>query len=691
MLPKKEFTSFDTAAVVKELKGAVVNSRVNNIYQLGPKTLLLKLRKADEPLIRLALEAGRRLHLTSYALEKPLLPPAFCMALRKYLRAGWLADVEQYEFERIVTFYFRTKSGMIRLILELFGEGNLILVNDNGKILQALAYKRMRDRNIVRNEIFQFPPSSGKNPFKVNKEELAGALVKLGDVEVVRGLTRFLSIGGVYAEEILLKANVEKSRHCNALSDSEVNAIFRSLQSLLLLIAEGKLEPCVILDEDGGFVDVVPFKLKRYEASESQPYGSFNEALDEFYSRITAVEKVTTGIKADELKREVERLGRIVAEQEKIIEDAQSRAEYYKRVGDTVYSHANELQGVLNKFLKAKEEGKDWNSVVREVSIEKKAGLKPSAFFESFDSKNFAVNVSLEGLRFSLNLHKTLFENATGFYEQSKRFKQKMAGARAALEETSKKLAEAEAKMKEATALERTKPAEAIEALTKQRVKRKDWFEKFRWFTSSDGFLVVAGKDAVSNEVLIKKYTEPHDIVFHTDITGAPFVVIKTQGKQPSEPCLREAGEFAAAFSRGWRENFGTADVYWIKPEQLSKSGPSGEYVPRGAFFVRGKRNWMRNVPLKVAIGVVEEENGSIKFVGGPAENVKTKTRIHVTIAPGEREGKTLLREVLKNLAAGIPKPLREKVQKASIETIREFIPYAKGRIIENRALKVSS
>jgi glutamine cyclotransferase len=69
------------------------------------------------------MEAGRRLHLTNYELEKPHAPPAFCMALRKYLRGAWLINVEQYEFERIVTFYFKTKTGMLRLILELFGEG----------------------------------------------------------------------------------------------------------------------------------------------------------------------------------------------------------------------------------------------------------------------------------------------------------------------------------------------------------------------------------------------------------------------------------------------------------------------------------------------------------------------------------------------------------------------------------------
>jgi len=183
--------------------------------------------------------------------------------------------------------------------------------------------------------------------------------------------------------------------------------------------------------------------------------------------------------------------------------------------------------------------------------------------------------------------------------------------------------------------------------------------------------------------VLVKKYAAADDAVFHADVAGAPFVVVKTEGKAPSEQALREAGEFAAAFSRAWREGAGSADVYWVKPNQLSKSGPSGEYVPHGAFAVSGKRNWMRNVPLRLAIGVVEE-NGKVRFVGGPLDAVKAKTKAYVTIVPGDLAGKELLKQVLQALMAKLSKEQREKVGKASIEQIREFVPYTKGALVKD-------
>jgi hypothetical protein len=124
-------------------------------------------------------------------------------------------------------------------------------------------------------------------------------------------------------------------------------------------------------------------------------------------------------------------------------------------------------------------------------------------------------------------------------------------------------------------------------------------------------------------------------------------------------------------------------DVYWVKPDQLSKGGLSGEYVSRGGFVVRGKRNWMRGASLETAIGVVLEDNGEIEFVGGPVQSVEAKTNVYVVIVPGDLKGKEVFKHVLAALAGKIPKELREKVLKVSVEEIREFIPYSKGRVLE--------
>jgi predicted ribosome quality control (RQC) complex YloA/Tae2 family protein len=335
----------------------------------------------------------------------------------------------------------------------------------------------------------------------------------------------------------------------------------------------------------------------------------------------------------------------------------------------------------VETLLKENIEGKDWNTLIAEALAAKKTGNSPQVFIESFDARNLALNLYIDNLQFSINLRRSLFDNASEYYERGKKAKQKSVGAIVALGDSRKRLAQIEKELLEAEELKNLKPAEIMEALSKRKVKSKEWYEKFRWFTSSDGFLVVAGKDTVSNEVLIKKYTKQEDIVFHAEISGAPFVVVKSEGKPVSEQTLREAGEFAASFSRAWRENAGSADVYWVKLDQLTKSGPSGEFVPHGAFAVVGKRNWMRNVPLRTAVGITVNEETS--FVGGPVDAVKAKTKTYVVMVPGDLTGKELLKQILRFLMLKLPKEHREKAGKTSIEQIREFVPYTKGAITE--------
>jgi predicted ribosome quality control (RQC) complex YloA/Tae2 family protein len=678
---KKEFSSFDIAAAVKELQGIVADSRVNNIHQLDEKTVIFKLHKTDLPPIRLVLEAGRRLHATSYAEENPAEPPAFCMMLRKHLRGAWVAGIDQHEFERIVTVSFRTKTGLLKLVVELFGEGNIILTNEENIIIQALAFKKMRDRDIIPNVALALPPSSGKNPFKTTQVELEEALKNAGETEVVRAIARFLGVGGVYAEEILLRTNLDKTKHCNVLTSGEVAAIFEILGGLLEPFSTGKLDPCIVLGEEDDFVDVVPIRLKRYDGCKLQTYDTFNQALDEFYLRVTVAERAVDHLEVDKTKKEAERLRRMVADQEKSIREDESKAERDKQVGDTIYAHFNELQTFQEQLLKANQKGHDWNTIAATVLAAKKTGKPPAAYVEGFDGKNLALNLAMDNYHFSFNLRDSIFDNANRYYEHGKKAKEKAQGAQSALLDSKRKLARAERELLEAEQLKSLKPAQIMEALSKRKeeMANKEWYEKFRWYISSDGFLVVAGKDTVSNEVLIKKHTVQEDVIFHAEITGSPFVVIKAEGREISEQALREAAEFAASFSRAWRENLGTADVYWVKVDQLSKSGPSGESVPHGAFFVVGKRNWYRNTPLRVAVGVTVSEETC--FVGGAVDAVKAKTKAYLIIVPGDSTGKELLKQTLKALMQKLPKEQREKAGKTSIEQIREFVPYTKGTL----------
>jgi len=666
---KAEMTSFDIAALVYELNQVIKDARIENIYQLNSITLLFRLHRPSQPTLQLLLEAGKRAHLTSYVLSKPLKPPSFCMALRKHLRNGRISDVQQHEFERVITIKVDTREGTFSLITELFGDGNIILVSPQGMILYALTYRRMRDRNILRGESFKHAPPSGKNPFHLNRPDL-DEIKHYGKLEIVRALTKFLSIGGLYAEEILLRAKIDKKAQCEALTKRQIDELFTQTQSLLSKTAAGKFEPSIVVDEKGEFVDVVPFPLKRYADLTLKPYKSFNEASDEYYSKAVTIEKVSKTER--EFARELARLMRTLEDQEKTLEESKRIMEQNKAIGNLLYVHLGELQLLTQRIIDEKNRDKTWEKISSEIEKEKQARLVPFIYFQSLDSKRRVLNVSVEDTTFSLDLTRSIQANAAGYYERAKKAERKLEGAEKARRETQTKIEELQRHLKEKT--------EEVLGEAKPKRREKAWYEKFRWFRSSDDFLVIGGRDATTNEVLIKKHTEPTDIVFHADIVGAPFVVIKTEGKAPSEQTIYEAAQLAASYSRAWREMLHAIDVYWVHPDQLSKSPPPGQYLEKGAFIIRGKKNHVRNVPLRVAVGMVMKEN-RVEVVGGPPEAIRKQTNLYVEIIPGQQTSSSLAKHIRKLLAEKAPAEWRKQILEISLEEIRGFIPSGKGEI----------
>jgi len=164
--------------------------------------------------------------------------------------------------------------------------------------------------------------------------------------------------------------------------------------------------------------------------------------------------------------------------------------------------------------------------------------------------------------RLVLDLKKSIEENASDYFEKAKRIKKKIKGAEEALQQSLRKLRDLEAK-KEKFDLEEEKK--------KIPERKKEWYEKFRWFKSSDGFLVIGGRDATSNEIVIKKHTDKNDLVLHTDMAGSPFFVIKAEDKEIPTSTIKEAADAVCTFSRTWKLGLQTTDVFYVKPDQVSK------------------------------------------------------------------------------------------------------------------------
>jgi len=257
-------------------------------------------------------------------------------------------------------------------------------------------------------------------------------------------------------------------------------------------------------------------------------------------------------------------------------------------------------------------------------------------------------------MQVEIDLNKSVDENAGVYFDLAKKAKKKIEGAQKAAEESKRKLEELQDKELQFQEEEQKRQA-------KKEIK-KEWYEKFHWFISSEEFLCIGGKDATSNEIIIKKHLDPEDLVFHTELPGSPFFLIKG-GQKCGEATKEETAQATAAYSKSWKAMHTQGDVFYVLPEQVTKEAKSGEYIAKGAFMIYGKRNIMKP-KVEMAIGVVEG-----KTIGGPVEAIKAQTSNYVILIPGKEKKSDLAKKIKFRLKGG------------DLDDIVTFLPAGEGDI----------
>ncbi|GAB6136027.1 ribosome rescue protein RqcH [Thermococcus prieurii] len=646
---KEEMSSVDIRYVVRELKW-LVGSRVDKVYHDGDE-IRIKLR-TKEGRADLILQAGKRFHLTSYVKEAPKQPSSFTMLLRKHLSGGFIDAIEQHQFDRIV----KIRVGDYTLIGELFRRGNIILVDSENRIVAALRYEEYKDRAIKPKAEYRFPPAR-ENPLEVSFERFLELMREEEELELVRALARKLNMGGMYAEEISIRAGFEKTTPVKELSDEDLRKVYEAMMGTF------NDEPrSNIVYKDGNMHDVVPIELRIYEGLEKRYFPTFSEALDEYFGKLT-IEKAKIE-RTKKLENRKKGLLATLRKQEEMLKGFEKAMNENQEIGDLIYANYAMVERLLDEFRKATEK-LGWDEFKKRIEEGKRAGNKVALMVKAIDPKEKAVTIELEGKKVKLYLNKSIGENAELYYEKAKKFRHKYEGALKAYKDTKRKLDEVEKLIEE----------EMKKELNVKRIERrkKKWFEKFRWFVSSEGFLVLAGKDAGTNEVLIKKHMTENDLYCHADVYGAPHVVIK-DGQKAGEKTIFEACQFAVSMSRAWSQGLYGTDAYWAYPNQVTKQAPSGEYLGKGAFMVYGKRNWLRGLPLKLAVGVINYE-GEDYVVCAPVDAIKAHTNRYIVIRPGRLKKGELVKKI-----RGILEKWGYKVRE---EDLNAILPPGGGEIVE--------
>lgn len=645
---KQEMSSVDVAAVVRELRPRLLDAKIGKIYQHSQDEVRIGLHIFKEGRTNLVIEAGRRLHLTKYPGIAPKFPQSFPMLLRKYLSGGRIIDISQYDFDRIIEMHIRRGEDKTILLIELFSKGNIVLLDSEKRIILPLKSLSFKDRKIKGGEPYELPQAQ-LSPVTATLNELK-EMFSRSDSDVVRTMATRMNIGGQYAEELCLRAGIEKSTPASQLQDAApvLNAmkeVFKPLNT-----------PHIVF-ENAKAIDVLPFELSQYKKNEKKYFGTFNEALDEYFSRREEVKKEG----AKELKKEKPALEYRLQKQMQALQKFKEEEGKLVHRGELIYANYQACEGILKAIRDARDKGYSWDEI---KSILKSSDMPEARAVKSINHGKGTIAVSLDKEEVELDVRLSVHQNSQVYYDKAKKMSAKIKGALEAIEET-KNLSEKE------------RPPEPKKKPEKPRQK---WYEQFRWFVSSDGFLVIGGRDAQSNEDIVKRYLEKRDIFFHTHVSGSPAVVIKTEGKEVPETTLLEAAQFTVSYSGVWKSGQASGDCYRVLPEQVSKTPESGEYVPTGAFVIRGKRNYYKDVMLGAALGIIL--NGEKRLIGGPVSAIRNKAKFVIEVEPGEFNQNDLSKKIYRMLTDRFEdKKLIKTI--ASPDKIAMFLPPGGSRVKE--------
>jgi len=720
---KRELTSVDLAALVGEL-GEYEGAAVDKVYLYPEDDLMrFRMRHYDRGRIELLVEVGETKRINVAAVdnvpEAPERPPNFAMMLRNRLQGAQLADVEQFGFDRILELRFEREDENTTVVAELFGDGNLAVLDGNGEVVDSLETVRLKSRTVAPGSQYEFP-SARFDPLDVDEETFV-ARMRDSDSDLVRTLATQLNFGGLYGEELCSRAGVDYNVPIEEATDGQLEALFGAVRRLADRLREGDLDPRVYYEDDGAGdgsgdgddseadsdgppghrVDVTPLPLEEYDHLQGVAFDSFNAALDDFFANAGEDERDESGggRERPDFEAEIEKQKRIIQQQEGAIEDFDEQAERERERAELLYANYDLVDDVLSTVRAARADGHSWDDIADRFEEGSERGIPAAEAVVGVDGSEATVTVDIEGERITLDADTGVEKNADRLYTEAKRIEGKKEGAQQAIEQTREELEAVKQRREEweradgddAEAADEDEDDEDVDWLTEESIpvrQHDEWYEEFRWFHTSDGFLVIGGRDADQNEALVQKYLDPGDRFFHTQARGGPATILKATG--PSEPAdedieipdgsKQEAAQFAVSYSSVWKDGRFAGDVYEVGSDQVSKTPESGEFLEKGGFAIRGDRTYHDDTPVGVAVGITCE--GETQVIGGPPSAIEPRAATSIAVEPGRYAqndaAKRLYREFKGRFA---DETFVRKV--ASPDRIQEFLPPGGSRMVD--------
>ena len=625
--------------LVTEINKRTAGYYVSNIYGVRRDSLLFKLHHPEKPDI-LLMFSTLGLWITSVKIEQ-LEENRLVKRLRNDLLRSKISEVKQVGAERIAYLTFSGINNELILVGEFFADGNIILCDKEMKILALLHSIEVRHRTLRVGLHYEPPPQSGLNIFNLTSKDFPD--ISSVSTPAVRWIGRTLGLPSKYAEEIVYRANVDPQVSVSSLSNKDMENILAATKNLVENIVEGKHEPMIIRNPTGS--DISPIVLGHIDESKCTKISSFMEGLDMLFKENLLEGK---SLQTNTVNQKIEELEHKLEEQTKAILIVKRRASTISEVARSILELVSKGtrtidDPIISEMLQSKN-----SSLVKEKGV---------------------LLVNIDGEKIQINPDSSIQTIASVLFNESKR----QLKAIESIESMKKKTEKSLENFRKQADIARDSVVFTVQ-------KKREWYERYRWFFTSDGLLAIGGRDASSNSSVIRKHLEKNDKVFHAEIYGSPFFILKNSSESSTVSIL-ETAQATVCFSRAWREGLFGLNSYWVSPEQVKMAAPSGQYMAKGSFIIEGQKKFVKVSSLRLGIGLMEKEE-NFSLMCGPPEAIKKNCTYYVIIEPSGFE----MAEIAKKIKLEFLK-FKEKeeiVKTISLDDFIRVLPAGESHVVES-------
>jgi predicted ribosome quality control (RQC) complex YloA/Tae2 family protein len=655
-----ELSSMELRYLVNEIRSRVIGTSsgyyVSSINAITNNSLFLRLHHPMEEDIMLVLST-RGIWITKLRFKPVEDDNSIERSAQKELERAKLELIEQVGGERIVSLKFRHPDGKVRIVVgEFFGDGNLIICNENMQIIAILNPIRVRHRTLSVGMRYVYPPARGVDVFNITLDQMLSLRDGTRNLDVLRWIGRNISMPKKFVEEVINRTGIPVYKNAGQLSDYEVSKIYDTVKGIVNEVSTGgkNHEPVVVMINDKPqealpiiTQEAAAVVAKMMKENNIKRVSSYMDAIDEVLS--SEIMDIGRSSRTIELDRQIALLEHDLEEQSKAKE--------------TVLQKAAAIRKLAGELMVLSYHGSDRIADVL------------AANSASFVTEKGITYIEVAGEQ--VRMQQSLAKASSMLFARAK----DMERGNASIEDARAKIFTQIEKLRSETAAIHKRVS------VKEQIS-KEWYERYRWFITTDGLLVIGGRDASSNSALIRKHLTEQDIVFHAEVHGSPFFIIKNAAplvetkERMIDLSLYQVAQATISFSRAWKDGLSSADAYWVMSQQVKKGAPTGQFLPKGSFVIEGKRNYLKGVELRLAIGVMRLNNRET-LLCGPEDAIKKSSIFYAVLLQGGMDPMTSAKKVKSEFIkiANDNTEIVEAVKSISLDEFVRALPTGQSRL----------